>query len=35
MRGDYNGYVYAQDKRRQEMNMTQAPDQGMMTMGGM
>jgi len=34
MRGDYNGYVYAQDKRRQEMNMTQAPDQGM-TMGGM
>ncbi|MGE4485784.1 MAG: LPD28 domain-containing protein [Oscillospiraceae bacterium] len=34
MRGDYNGYVYAQDKRRQEMNMTHAPDQGM-TIGGM
>lgn len=34
-RGDYNAYVYAFDKRQQELNMVvQKPDEGM-TMGGM
>lgn len=33
-RGDYNAYVYAFDKRQQEQNMVQQPDEGI-KMGGM